>query len=748
MQSRAARNAQNQFSLCRLVLFAAVIVIWSGVLHAQISPGPLARAHNGLSGPANCTQCHAVSTRSATFLCSECHKEIAAEIQNRRGLHFVFSQSNTCVKCHSDHNGENFNMLHWDPTPKGFDHSKTGYVLDGKHASTTCRSCHTAQHISLSSRALLKSKDLTHTWMGLSPACTTCHQDKHDGRFGANCLQCHNTTTWKGAKFDEQTFDHSKTRFPLTGKHLTTACAKCHTPGDDGRPRYQGIKFQHCLDCHLDPHKGQFKQDCDSCHSTSTWLKSSFANRFDHSKTDYPLVGKHLEVSCSDCHKNGDFKAKIPHNACADCHKPDPHEGQFAKRPDGGRCESCHTLQGWSPSTFTTADHAKTGFPLVSPHAKVKCADCHIPAGKQTKFKIKYALCIDCHKDEHEGQFAADPWRNRCEQCHNGGTFKTSTFTIDKHQKSSFPLTGDHLAVACNDCHKPIAPATKAVYHFSHLSCTTCHEDIHHGEFATRMSQLNSAGKPLGCEACHSTKQWNDLSKFDHGTTKFPLAGSHRAVDCIECHKAPALERTLLHVNFSKVPQECAECHQDPHGHQFAAKESDCGSCHNATKWKPSLFDHEKTAFSLKGGHQNVACGACHTLKKEVEGEMVLFYRPTPVACADCHGSNIPKQTENPAKSSVTLPSYQPFPESSFDVAEQVVRMRKSTFISARTTAHHVSLSKKSRSVSCLCCLDTVDSRSCAFSEFPRTAKDIGRPATPGACEYLRQRRTPDLTAW
>lgn len=700
MQRRAAGIAEVVNLSCRFMFMIAAFVVFSESLLAQISPGPLARAHQSLNGPSNCTECHAVSTRSAKFLCAECHKEIAVEIQNRKGLHFALSQTNSCVKCHSDHNGENFNMIHWDPTPKGFDHSKTGYVLDGKHASVTCRSCHTAQHISAPSRALLKTKDLNRTWMGLSSTCTTCHQDKHDGRLGANCLQCHNTTTWKGAKIDEQTFDHSKTRFPLTGKHLTAPCAKCHILGDDGSPKYQGIKFQHCLDCHLDPHKGQFKQDCDFCHSTSTWLKSSFANRFDHSQTAYPLIGKHLQVSCNDCHKDGDFKSKIPHEACADCHKPDPHDGQFAKRPDGGRCESCHTVQGWSPSTFTAADHAKTGFPLVTPHTRVKCADCHIPAGKQTKFKISYALCIDCHKDEHDGQFAGAPWSNRCEQCHNGETFKVSSFSIDKHQKSSFPLTGGHLAVACNDCHKPIAPATKALYHFTQLSCTTCHEDVHHGEFAKRMNEQNKAGKALGCEACHSTKQWTDLSKFDHSATRFPLLGSHRAVDCIECHKPPALERTLQHVNFSKAPQACNECHQDPHGHQFADRENNCASCHNASKWKPSLFDHEKTVFSLKGGHQNVACGACHTLKKEVEGEMVLFYKPTPAACADCHGTNIPKDPANAEILEPRLPSDQIARRRNVDGTECFVGACKSTFLSTPVNLHHVSLSKKSRNVS------------------------------------------------
>ena len=621
--------------------------------HGQISPGPLAKAHQSLDGPANCTKCHAVSTRAVNFRCLECHQEIAAELRSHTGLHATYPQDGApgaaCVKCHSDHNGEKFAMVHWDPTHTGFDHSKTGYVLDGKHATAQCRACHTPQHIPAAARASLTTKDLSHTYMGLSPTCTTCHEDKHKGRFGPNCTQCHNTVDFKQAKLDEKTFDHSKTQYPLTGAHQATPCQKCHTAGPDSQPRYAGLQFSTCSACHADPHKGEFKDPCSSCHTTATWKKSTFTSTYDHSKTHFPLLGKHLEVACLTCHKGGDFKTPIPHILCSDCHK-DQHQGQFLKRADGGKCESCHTAQGWKPTTYSVADHAKSGFPLVSPHGKVKCEQCHTPAGKETRYKVRFAVCVDCHKDEHQGQFADAPWQNRCEKCHDGTTFKTSSFTLDKHQISSFPLTGGHKAVACNDCHKPPVGSKVASYHFSPLHCTSCHDDIHKGQFEKRMALRDGKGNPLGCEACHSTKEWKDLTKFDHDRTDFPLVGSHRAVTCAECHKPPNMELTLTHVQFTSAPKACSECHENPHGDQFGDRGTDCASCHNSNKWKPSLFDHEKTRFSLTGGHQDVSCGACHTLKKPVNGNLVLFYKPTPIACVDCHGTNVPK-----AKNSASL---------------------------------------------------------------------------------------------
>lgn len=635
----------------RLFSFAAFLLLFLGVLvlpaKAQISPGPLARAHKQLDGPTNCTKCHMAAVRSRAFRCLDCHREIAAELDQHKGLHATFPQGGApgaaCVKCHSDHNGENFALLHWDPTPKGFDHSKAGFLLDGKHTAVDCRSCHNAAHIPVSSRSLLQNKDLNHTFLGLSTLCSSCHQDKHQGRFGSNCAQCHSTIGWKSAKIDEHGFDHAKTRFPLTGLHKQVSCQKCHTPGSDGQPRFTGLTFSTCASCHADPHKGQFKKDCDSCHTTASWKKSTFSSTFDHSKTGFPLLGKHTEVDCVTCHKGVNFKVPIAHTQCADCHKPDPHNGQFAKRPDGGRCESCHTIQGWRPSTFSVADHAKTGFPLIAPHAKVECGSCHIPAGRQTRFRLAFALCVDCHKDPHNGQFAKAPWSNRCEQCHTGLTFKSTNYTITNHKTTAFPLTGSHLAVPCNQCHKPMEGSKVTLFHFANLSCTTCHEDIHKGQFASRMTTLSSAGKPTGCEACHSTKQWSDLSRFDHSTTKFKLEGSHRALACKDCHQPPNLERTMLHVKFSSAPTVCSECHQNPHAEQFGARANACATCHNTNKWKPSLFDHEQTAFSLKGGHQNVACSACHMNKKIVNGQTVLFYKPTPTACADCHSDGVPK---------------------------------------------------------------------------------------------------------
>jgi hypothetical protein len=578
----------------------------------------------------------------------ECHKDLTGRILAGRGLHATYVSKNAksaeCVKCHSEHNGQDFNLIRWDPAPGRFDHAKTGYILEGKHTTLGCRRCHNPSLIPAEDRERLVA--LQSTYLGLSRMCVSCHDDKHRGQLGKDCQRCHNTTEWKSTK----RFDHSKTKYPLTGAHTRVECQNCHSPisGNPQNLNYLGLKFGTCTSCHNDPHKAAFPQACESCHSTASWKRVSLEGKFDHSTTKYPLLGKHASVSCEKCHTNGDFKRQVAFSQCSNCHKPDPHGGQFAKRADGGKCESCHSVEGFKPSRFGIPEHKATTYPLEGKHATIECAKCHKPAGRDTQYKVQFGQCLDCHNDFHEAEFAAAPHNNRCETCHNVSGFRPSTFKLSAHKQTRFPLVGAHVAVACVDCHQiPGNPKPKAQYKFQNLTCTQCHKDIHNGQFAGRVSKLNAQGVPAGCEACHSMKSWKDVSRFDHSTTRYPLTGTHRGVACIGCHKPPALEVNLRNVEFKQAPKQCADCHAEVHGGQFADLKNltNCENCHNTMKWRPSTFDHEKrTDFPLKGAHQNVRCFLCHVTVRQVEAKSVVFYKPTPKRCADCHGANVPPE--------------------------------------------------------------------------------------------------------
>lgn len=637
-----------------LLGWIVLTILWTLIpAAAQMSPGPLSRAHQSINGLTDCTTCHELSTGQPTFKCLDCHTEIAWRIKARRGLHAAYNikvgSSLECVTCHSDHNGEDFTLTKWDL--KTFNHAQTGWRLEGKHTGQSCNQCHTPERVSKSERADIKVKDLTRTFLGVSPSCITCHQDQHNGQLGPNCLQCHNSSDWKTINVGK--FDHSLTRYPLTGSHAEVACQQCHTPGPDKQPRYTGIAFGNCTDCHSDPHRGGFSQTCQACHSTAGWNKISAPglNRtFDHSKTKFPLLGRHAEVECVQCHAKGDFKKALPFQKCSDCHWPDPHQGQFAQRPGGSECSSCHSVDGFRPSKFGLKEHEATAYPLQGKHATLRCPQCHLPKGKDAIYKIKFQHCTDCHDDKHAGQFTAAPHFNRCENCHTLQRFLPSTFSLLRHNATPFGLTGGHVAVPCGDCHqqsKNFKPKPTEVYHWKTLACTSCHADPHQGRFQKLMQQAGLNGKPLECEACHSAASWSELSRFDHSKTGFPLSGAHQTTRCIGCHKSPNSTAALINANFKTAPTKCEACHADIHGTQFAkAGVTSCALCHDSTRWKPSLFDHDKeTAFALQGAHRDVRCEACHKLIQPVNGKAVLFYRPTPKDCSACHGSDVLKQS-------------------------------------------------------------------------------------------------------
>jgi len=625
-------------------------ILWTSIpAAAQISPGPLSRAHQSIKGVTDCSNCHELSTGKPTFKCLSCHGEIAWRIVAGKGLHGAYNikpgSSLECASCHPEHNGVDFTPTKWDV--RTFDHEKTGYKLEGKHSGLGCSRCHTPERISEKERLTIKVRDLSNTFLGVSPDCTNCHQDQHKGRLGPDCLQCHNFSQWKETNIRK--FDHSLTRYPLTGLHGKVPCQQCHTPGPDKLPRYAGIPFRSCSDCHTDPHRGGFSQTCQSCHGTAGWnrtLAPELNRTVDHSKTKFPLHGKHAEVECVRCHARGDFKKALAFQKCTDCHQSDPHGGQFVKRMGGSECSHCHSADGFKPSTFGLKEHATTAYPLQGKHATLQCTQCHIPKGKTTVYAMKFRYCTDCHADPHAGQFASAPHFNRCEHCHNLQRFLPSTFGLRGHNETPFRLSGGHVAVPCGDCHKESAnfkPKPTARYHWQGLACQSCHADPHEGQFNGFMQRSEPNGTALVCDVCHSTETWGELSRYDHSKTAFPLIGAHKSAKCADCHKPSNPKTGLIHVDFKAAPARCEACHADVHGLQFAkAGVTACAGCHDTARWTPSLFDHDKrTAFTLQGAHRNLSCEGCHKLTRMIEGKAVLFYKPTPKPCVACHAPGV-----------------------------------------------------------------------------------------------------------
>ena len=341
--------------------------------------------HEGRFG-SDCAECHSTAAWSpakfdhnlSVFKLTGAHVQVACESCHLNKVYRGTPQD--CFSCHKakdPHQGQ-FGTLcsqcHDTSSWKHiiFDHNSTSFPIRGSHASVQCAACH--------KNGVLK---------GTPKNCFACHasDDKHAGQFGTDCAACHNSTSWQ-----DVSFDHNNTAFPLSGSHASVQCSACHVNGV-----YKGTP-KNCFACHADDdaHGGQFGTDCGSCHKPTTWQDATF----DHNNTGFPLAGRHAGVSCSSCHGNSAFQGTP--SDCYSCHAArDAHGGQF-----GTNCGTCHNPSGWGNATF---DHNNTAFPLVGKHQNLECKKCH----SNGVYQGTPGQCVACHEDKHNSENGTD-----CGSCH------------------------------------------------------------------------------------------------------------------------------------------------------------------------------------------------------------------------------------------------------------------------------------------------------------------------------------------
>ncbi len=460
------------------MIFKGIILILPSVLFAQFSPGALSKYHSHLEGNKNCIQCHEIGNKELSDGCINCHSPLKRRINATAGYHR--DKKRDCGSCHSDHNGRAFELVYWPKDISNFNHNETGYSLTGGHEKVKCAKCHDKSYITwepilLWAKEKSRPSVLNRTFLGLDSTCNVCHEDIHKGQVSSDCASCHNTTDWELVIRD---FDHNRAKFLLNGAHKKVKCEKCH-PVQPDHPRkvwqLTGMAFDNCTQCHEDVHKGSFGPTCESCHSTLDWKKE--LKVFDHSKTQYPLLGKHAAVSCVQCHQLTLAGGLPQFKACMDCHE-DKHYDQFIFRPDKGECGACHTVDGFKPTTFTPTLHESARFILDGAHRAIPCSGCHKPYRPEKnistiQFTWKDLSCLPCHDDVHRGQMKRN-YNNRCEACHNSTSFIPS---ITDHGETAFPLDGKHKNVPCSDCHKTEKDPRGVFIRYQPVShdCRDCH---------------------------------------------------------------------------------------------------------------------------------------------------------------------------------------------------------------------------------------------------------------------------------
>lgn len=536
-----------------------------------------------------------------------------------------------------------------------YDHSVTGFRLDGSHDALECTACHVGA-----------------VFNELPTRCEACH----DGLFAvgksaahiqttASCSVCHNTAGFRVAT--AALFDHSTIG--------AVSCVSCH-----GGIIASGKDPSHILSTDI----------CEACHNTVVWLPVPHVDHNHIPSNDcsschrQPAIHVATAQQCDVCHTTVAWRPAVADHAgffgnCADCHRAGGIAiGKSATHLDtSDNCDSCHQKfpANFAPVAAVAVDHNEVlGI----------CSSCHnglIAIGKGTAHLPTTEACDVCHTagswatggtgvPDH-GDFVAN-----CFACHNGnnasgksGLHINSSQVCDAcHRK--FPAAWqpvlaaavDHNEVigSCASCHNhAIAPGKLSSHIASTELCEACHQSpplrwnqvltVDHGQVigtcASCHNNAVAAGKPGShpattemCEACHrippaNFAQW--ISPPDHleilgacvtchrpgGLGQAKSAGHIQSTDvCEACHAIPPAVFTVASVDHDQVLGSCSSCHTKSAGHPPTTDL--CEACHHVP---PATFaiinmDHSQTSAScvtchnLPGGHCSTAddCGACH----------------------------------------------------------------------------------------------------------------------------------------
>jgi hypothetical protein len=306
-------------------------------------------------------------------------------------------------------------------------------------------------HVAFTTLALLCA-------LGGAAAAQRAMKNPHE-KLSRPCESCHTAVS-----FHDVRFDHNVTDFPLEGRHQRIACLSCHLITD-----FSTVDGE-CIACHEDLHLGKLGVACEECHISRAW------NVFDaeeiHSRSNFPLMGRHVLVDCAGCH-HGQLPANFNETPteCVACHRMDYMEASRPNHVAGGfhsQCEQCHTFSSWRPGMMP--DHEPL-FPIFSGTHKNRwntCTECHTDPGNYNVFN-----CLTCHRrpetdGAHVGMTGYVYDSPQCYACHPDG--RAGRFA--EHDAQFFPIySGAHSGRwnACSTCHPDAGNA-------SNFDCLGCHE--------------------------------------------------------------------------------------------------------------------------------------------------------------------------------------------------------------------------------------------------------------------------------
>ncbi len=283
-----------------------------------------------------------------------------------------------------------------------------------------------------------------------------------------------------------------------------------------------------------------------------------------------------------------------------------PHSDEFEMD-----CELCHTDESWQvdPQNIEFNHEQETGFSLKGKHNSLHCKTCH----SDLVFEKNDKHCFNCHTDIHHGELGTE-----CENCHTPDNWINYTRMRHLHNEFNYPLTGAHKQLDCEACHYK---EQRIQYKTTPVECFGCHLNDYN---TTDNPDHKLAGFSLDCQSCHYIEDmsWNS-ARFEH-TANFGLTGPHNQ-QCSDCHTGV----------YSQQSADCFTCHQNDYmetqnpNHSVLGFPTLCETCHSASSWDRSQFDHSQVSgFTLLGVHTTLECTECH-----VNNQLTGLAQE----CYDCH---------------------------------------------------------------------------------------------------------------
>jgi len=556
---------------------------------------------------------------------------------------------------------------------KTFDHSETGFPLDGTHVILDCESCHVgAVFDELPTRCdqchdgvFAPGQDSTH--IPTAENCDVCHSTvgflegtsilmDHSVVSNQRCVACHDNVTAIGK--------------PATHPPTSDLCEACHNTNTwvpTTRVDHDQV-LGTCVSCHNNIYEVgkpathiSTTDECDSCHNTNVWAP---VDRVDHAEVigsceschEGSLAqGKpagHITTlqGCEDCHVTNTWQilffnhSNLSGQPCADCHDSIQATGKSATHiSTSDVCELCHNTSSWIP-------------PIAVDHNQVigACASCHnniIVIGKPANHLntsdncdachdtgVTFApvivvdhndvigVCSSCHNNiDAPGKTATHiPTTEECDSCHNTQAFLPATLSGGVPDHSLF--FGN-----CINCHNGVTAGGKSPNHISTTDlCDTCHQPFP-STWAPLAASAVDHSQVLGtCVSCH-----NGVDASGKGANHLTTTDV-----CDACHQPgpiPWVPVPASAVDHNEVLGLCSSCHNNidatGKGPTHVQTTLECDSCHNAQAWIPAtggsggVPDHSTFApgscsschdgLTASGKHpthinSSILCDACH----------------------------------------------------------------------------------------------------------------------------------------